>query len=110
MATDIENAGHFEEVINSDKIVVIDFWAEWCGPCRMLAQVIDNISRNRDDIVVYKLNVDSLREISAKYEILSIPTIMVFRRGEILDSKTGFVPESTFNSWIDGLLDIAEAS
>jgi len=85
------NAENFEtEVIKSDKPVLVDFWAEWCAPCRMLAPTIDAIATDYDGRVkVAKLNVDQYGEIAAKYQIRGIPTILVFHRGEIHDQMVG---------------------
>ena len=85
------NAENFEtEVIKSDKPVLVDFWAEWCAPCRMLAPTIDAIATDYDGRVkVAKLNVDQYGEIAAKYQIRGIPTILVFHHGEIHDQMVG---------------------
>ena len=85
------NAENFDaEVINSDKPVLVDFWAEWCAPCRMLAPTIDAIATDYDGRVkVAKLNVDQFGEIAAKYQIRGIPTILLFHRGEIHDQMVG---------------------
>jgi len=85
------NAENFDvEVIKSDKPVLVDFWAEWCAPCRMLAPTIDAIATDYDGRVkVAKLNVDQYGEIAAKYQIRGIPTILLFHRGEIHDQMVG---------------------
>ena len=83
------------EVINSDKPVLVDFWAPWCGPCKALAPVIDEISTDfADKVKVGKVNVDDNPEISMKFGIRSIPTLIVFKDGEVLDQIIGAVPKS----------------
>ena len=85
------NAENFEtEVLQSDKPVLVDFWAEWCAPCRMLAPTIDEIAENYDGrLKVGKLNVDHFGDIAARYQIRGIPTILVFNGGEVHDQMVG---------------------
>ncbi len=79
-----------EEVINCEKPVVVDFWAEWCGPCRMMAPIVEEISEERGDIKVCKLNVDEASDIANRFEVSAIPTIICFRNGEIAATSIGF--------------------
>lgn len=85
------NDGNFEsEVIDSEKPVIVDFWAEWCGPCRMVTPVIEEIANEHSEKVkVTKLNVDDNRETAAKYRIMSIPTVILFKNGEIETQVVG---------------------
>lgn len=78
----ITNNNFEEEVLNSDKPVIIDFYADWCGPCKMMSPIIDNIAEENTDIKVGKVNVDESQEIAIKYNIMSIPTIIVFKDGK----------------------------
>ena len=82
------------EVIKSDKKVLVDFFASWCGPCRMLAPIISEIANERPDVKVVKINVDEEPELSEKYGIMSIPTLLVFEDGVVVDHLTGARPKS----------------
>lgn len=93
------------EVINSDKPVLVDFWAPWCGPCKALAPVIDEISKdNEGKVKVGKVNVDENPEISMKFGIRSIPTLIVFKDGDVLEQVIGAVPKSEIQKAIDKAL------
>lgn len=81
------------EVIASDKPVLIDFWASWCGPCRMLSPVVDEISDERDDIKVGKINVDEEPDLSKQFGIMSIPTLVVMDGGQIKNKSVGVIPK-----------------
>ena len=78
------------EVIKSDKPAIVDFWAEWCGPCRMMAPVLDEIAEEREDVKVCKLNVDDEPELANRFEVSAIPTILCFRDGEVAATSIGF--------------------
>jgi len=82
-----------QEVIASDKPVLIDFWASWCGPCRMLSPVVDEISDERDDIKVGKINVDEEPDLSKQFGIMSIPTLVVMDGGQIKNKSVGVIPK-----------------
>lgn len=71
-----------EEVLNSDKVTIIDFYADWCGPCKMMSPIIDNIAEENDNIKVGKLNVDEAGDIASNYNVMSIPTIIIFKNGK----------------------------
>ena len=83
-----------EEVLNSDKPVLLDFWASWCGPCRMVGPIIDEIARERHDIKVGKINVDEQPELASQFRIMSIPAIMVIKDGKIVNQAIGARPKS----------------
>jgi len=89
------------DVLQSSEPVVVDFWAEWCGPCRMIAPALDEISGALGDKVkIVKLNVDENPNIAAKYGIMSIPTLLLFKNGEIADRQVGAAPKQKLQQWI----------
>ena len=83
-----------EEVLNSDKPVLIDFWANWCGPCRMIAPILEEISEERDDVKICKINIDDEAELAAKYQIVSIPTLVFVEDGEEVSRSVGARPKA----------------
>jgi thioredoxin 1 len=95
MAIEITDANFEEVVLKSDKPVLVDFWAEWCGPCRMVGPVVEELSKDFDGkAVVGKVNVDNNPNISAKFMIRNIPTLLVFKNGEIVDKHVGVAPKA----------------
>ena len=89
----ITKENYESEVVQSDKPVLLDFWATWCGPCRMVSPIVDEIAEERDDIKVGKINVDEQPELAGEYRIMSIPTLMVFRGGQAAAVKVGVTPK-----------------
>jgi thioredoxin 1 len=86
------NTANFDElVLRSDKTVLVDFWAPWCPPCRVLGPTIDRLAEERPDLVVGKLNVDDSQGVADRYGIQGIPTVLVFRGGELVDKSVGLV-------------------
>ena len=83
-----------EEVLNSDKPVLIDFWASWCGPCRMIAPIVEEIAAERDDIKVAKVNVDEEPNLASKFGVMSIPTHVVMKDGEVVNQAVGVRPKA----------------
>lgn len=100
------NSSNFnEEITNTDKLVLVDFYATWCGPCKMLSPIISEIAREYSNgIKVCKVNVDENQDIAQKYDIMSIPTLIFFKNGEILKVNVGFCPKSELDSIISDLL------
>jgi thioredoxin 1 len=92
-------------VINNDKPVLVDFWAEWCGPCKMIGPVVEELAADYDGkAVIGKVNVDENPTVSAKFGIRSIPTLLVFKGGEIVDKQVGAVPKGVLSSKLDAQL------
>ena len=92
---------NFETVLNSEKTVLIDFYADWCGPCRMVSPIVDEIAEERDDILVCKVNVDDEQELAEKFEVYSIPTLVVMKNGKVITSSTGARPKAQILALID---------
>ena len=82
------------EVLESTEAVLVDFWAPWCGPCRVIAPSLEEINDERDDLRVVKLNVDDNQETAAKYNVMSIPTLIVFKNGEVAKQIVGALPKN----------------
>ena len=81
------------EVLNSDKPVLLDFFASWCGPCRMVAPILDEIAEEREDIKVCKVDIDEQPELASRYRIMSVPTLMVLKEGQVLEQSIGVKPK-----------------
>ena len=89
------NKDNFQEVVlNSDKPVLVDFWASWCGPCRMVAPVLEEIANERSDVKVCKINVDEEPELACRYNVMSIPTLLVVKEGQVVNQAVGARPKS----------------
>lgn len=93
-----------EEVTNSEGLVVVDFWAEWCGPCKMLEPVFEKLENEMPEIKFGRLNVDNNQETAAAYGIMSIPTIVVFKNGEAVKKITGLKPKEAFKKEIEEVM------
>jgi thioredoxin 1 len=105
MTIEITDTNFQEVVINAGKPAVVDFWAEWCGPCRMLTPVIKELSTEYEGrVVVGKVDVDSNPGISAKYGIRNIPTVLFLKDGQVVDKQVGVVPKSALVNKIEALL------
>ena len=105
MALEITDANFEETVLKSDKPVMVDFWAAWCGPCRMVGPIIDQISEEyADKAVVGKVDVDANQEFAAKYGVRNIPTVLIFQNGEVVGRQVGVAPKNAYTDAIDGLL------
>ena len=101
MMFEITNADFEEKVIKSEKPVLIDFWAEWCGPCRMLAPSIEAIANEREDIIVGKINVDNEGQLAVTFGIDSIPTLVIVKNGEVAGRLIGYNSKTIVNTFID---------
>lgn len=89
-----------QEVINSDKTVLVDFWASWCGPCRMLSPIVDEIAQEHPEIKVCKVNVDDEPELAQSFQIMSIPSLMVFKNGKVVANSIGLRPKAEIEAMI----------
>ena len=105
MALEITDANFEVEVMQSDKVVLVDFWAAWCGPCRMVGPVIEEISGEYEGkAIVGKVDVDANQEFAAKYGVRNIPTVLVFKNGEVVEKQVGVAPKATYAQKIDAHL------
>ena len=105
MAIEVNDANFEEVVLQSDKPVLVDFWAEWCGPCRMVGPLVEELATEYEGkAVVAKMDVDSNPGIPAKFGIRNIPTILFFKGGEVADKQVGAVPKTVLSQKIDALL------
>ena len=94
MATHVTTSTFEQEVLQSDKPVIVDFWAEWCGPCHAVAPVLDRIAEEHDDVKLVKVNIDDEQQLAMRYGIASIPTIVLFKNGEPAAAAIGAQPKS----------------
>ena len=105
MAIEITDANFEELVINADKPVMIDFWAVWCGPCRMIAPIVEEMTGEYEGrAVIGKVDVDSNPKVAMKYGIRNIPTVIFVKGGEIVDKQVGAAPKKSFTDKLDSLL------
>ncbi|RYE06013.1 MAG: thioredoxin [Rickettsiaceae bacterium] len=102
---DVTDDSFEQEVIKSDIPVLVDFWAEWCGPCKMLTPIINDLSKDlAGKIKIVKMNIEQNPEIPSSFHIRSIPTLMLFKDGQNIASKLGMLPKASIEEWIDSSL------
>ena len=91
----------FDKALSQGKLMMVDFWADWCGPCRMLGPVIEQLAGQYPDVVVGKVNVDDEQELALRYGVMSIPTVIFFKDGKEIDRKVGVMPPEAFTQVLD---------
>ena len=105
MALEVTDAPFDEVVLKSDKPVLVDFWAAWCGPCRMLTPIVEELSEDfKDNVVITKVDVDANQEFAAKYGVRNIPTVLIFKGGEVVDKQVGVAPKATYSEKLEALI------
>jgi len=103
MVTEVSDES-FDEFINGNEIAVVDCWAAWCGPCRMLSPIIEELSKENDKVAFGKLNVDENRATPMKFGIMSIPTLLYFKDGQLVDKSIGALPKAAIETRLDKIL------
>ncbi|MBQ6929876.1 MAG: thioredoxin [Oscillospiraceae bacterium] len=102
MSIKLDSANFDSVVLNSDKPVLVDFWATWCGPCKMIAPVIEELAQELEGkVVVAKLDVDQSPDIAGRYGVMSIPTMLVFEGGKVVKHTVGFQPKERLKAWLE---------
>ena len=105
MSSKITTDNTFEADISSSIPVVVDFWAEWCGPCKQIGPILEEISDEKQDTIkILKLNIDENPDTPQKYGVRGIPTLMLFKDGNLIDTKVGSLPKTALTDWIDSCL------
>lgn len=105
MALEITDATFEDVVLKSDKPVLVDFWAAWCGPCRMVGPIVDELSNEYDgQAVVGKVDVDANQQFAAKYGVRNIPTVLIFKDGQVVDKQVGVAPKNVYSNKIEAAL------
>lgn len=97
---EIKNENEFQDVIQSE-YALVDFFATWCGPCKMMAPVLENVASSREKIKIAKVDVDKFEDLARQYGVMSIPTLVLFKNGQVVSQKVGFVAEPLLTEWIN---------
>ena len=107
MTTQSTSDANFEkDVLESSRLTIVDFWAEWCGPCKQIGPLLEEVSEEKKEILnIVKLNIDENPETPQKYGVRGIPTLMFFKEGKLIDTKVGSLPKSSLIDWINIYLD-----
>ena len=104
---EVSEANFQKEVLKSDKPVVVDFWAEWCGPCKMLSPIVEAVAQGRQDVKFCKVNVDDNPSPAGQFQIMSIPTLIFFKGGEPVDKVIGLISKDDMEKRVQGLFEQA---
>lgn len=94
------NENNFTDLI-SNGITLVDFYAEWCGPCKMLGPVLEDLSNDRNEVKIVKIDIDENQNLARNYGIMSVPTLLLFKDGSLISTKNGFMPKELLNNWIE---------
>lgn len=94
------NESNFNDLINDD-VVLVDFFATWCGPCRMLGPVLEEIASDRSSVKIVKIDIDESASLAKNYGIMSVPTLLLFKQGKLVGQRTGFAPKEEITNWIE---------